>query len=443
MRNKQHTKRWIAPVALSLGAALALAGCSGDSDKNSDGNLGADGAENIALPKVDMLSPDADKDAAGTVTVCGGKDAAGAQADIMKMFNDSHPGITAKYVELGADTDATRTAAIQRLEGGATDCDVYFTDLVWTPEWASQGWIYDMTDVIKDSSSDIFDSVVSTTEYGGHNWSMPYYTNAGLMFYRTDRVSEVPTTWKEIYADAASSQDKKLLIQAKPYEGLTVNFLELLYSAGGEVINDKGEIVIDSDVTREVLTFMRDGFKNGAIDPATLTYVESDARRAFESGVGGYERNWPSAWASGQATDIASVMAVAPLPAFDNSNKPAAALGGWNLAVPLNTKNPGGALAVIKYMAEPDVQKDMFLNHSQPPVIESVYDDPDVAAQIPFASQLKASLESAKPRPKSPVYPMISRAIYENVYDVINGDADVDATVTKIAEEIQKSQETF
>ncbi|WP_413249009.1 hypothetical protein [Sinomonas flava] len=49
-----------------------------------------------------------------------------------------------------------------------------------------------------------------------------------------------PETWQQLYAEAAKAPGNGLVYQAKQYEGLTVNFLELLYSAGGEVIDDQG-----------------------------------------------------------------------------------------------------------------------------------------------------------------------------------------------------------
>lgn len=421
-------------AALGCSLSLVVTGCGGG---GSDGNHGGG-----LTPDVASLSTDADKDASGAVTLCGGKDG-GVQTLLMNSFNEANPGIVANYVELGADTDAARTAAIQRLEGGADDCDVYMMDVTWTPEWASQGWIFDQSDLISSiGTDDVLPSVLESATYDGRSWGSPFYTNAGLMFYRTDRVS-APTTWRQLYADAASSPDNKLFAQFKPYEGLTVNFLEMLYSAGGGVIDDQGNVTIDSDETRAVLELMREGLSNGAVDRASLTYDETPARLAFDSGLGGFQRNWPNAWASAQQAPIAANVGVAPLPAFDEGDTPAATLGGWNFAVPLTTKNEGAVVALLKYTITEDFQKKMFLEKAQAPVRGDVYSDPDVTAAMPFANALKESLMNGKPRPKSPAYALVSRAIYENVYAVLNSGADIDETVTKMASEIESAQETF
>lgn len=426
--------RHLAQATALLGvAALTLSACGGGSQAGLDSSESA--------PATQSLAANADQGASGDMVFCGGKDT-GIQTNLVKNFNASQPAVKATYVELGPDTNAARTAAIQRLEGGNKDCDIYMTDVTWTAEWASQGWLYDQTDLVKKIGTEIMPSVLDTTVYDSKNWSTPFYTNAALILYRKDRVQK-PSTWKDLYAQAAANLDNKLLIQLKPYEGLTVNFLELLYSAGGNAIDQDGKVVIDSPETREVLQFMRDGLANGSIDRASLTYDETATRRAFESGVGGFQRNWPNSYASAQETNVGPETVVAPLPAFDQANKPSGVLGGWNLAVPTTAKNPGGAAAFIKYTVSRDQQKSMFLTNSQAPVIADIYTDPEVMKALPFAEQLKETLENAKPRPKSPAYAQISQAIYDNVYSVLSSNVSIDEAVKKMVAGMEKAQGTF
>jgi multiple sugar transport system substrate-binding protein len=43
----------------------------------------------------------------------------------------------------------------------------------------------------------------------------------------------------------------------------------------------------------------------------------------------------------------------------------------------------------------------------------------------------------------SPVYPQISEAVFNNVYDVLQGNASPDDAASKMNDEIQKALETF
>ncbi len=429
----------IGSVTLVAIGALLFAGCSGGSGDPTGPATDA-GAE--LAPEVEVIDPAVADDATGEVTLCGNNDS-GAFGALIDSFNASQSAVTAIYQALGPNTTETRQQAIQRLEGGQTDCDVYLTDVVWTAEWATQGWIYDQTKLIEEIGEPLLPSALGTAKYDDRYWMTPYYTNAGLLFYRSDRVSE-PATYTDLYDQASQSTDNAMLLALSAYEGLTTNFLEVLYSVGGEVLDEVGNIKIDSDETRAALDMMKDALDSGAIDPASLTYDDGGARTAFESGAGAFMRNWPSAYASARQADaVKDVVQVAPLPAFDETHPAAGVLGGWNLAIPLATKNLGGAVALLKYAATPEFQKELVLKAAQAPVVGEVYQDPEVEAAIPFAAQLHTAVESAKSRPKSPVYAQISSAIYDNVYAVLTGQTSSDDAIEKMVDQIQAAQDTF
>ena len=232
------------------------------------------------------------------------------------------------------------------------------------------------------------------------------------------------------------------MYQGQQYEGLTVNFLELLYSAGGSVLDEDGNVAIDSPETREVLEFMADGITDGAAPRAVMTYDEDASRIAYESGDYGYQRNWPNVYGALKQTPLADQFAVAPLPEWEGGEA-GGVLGGWNMAISAYSENPDAAVALVNFASSPEWQKRIAADYSQAPVNEAAYSDPDVLLAMPFAQDLLESVENAKPRPKSPVYPQISQAIYDNVYSVMSGEADAGTAVEKMAEEIKAAQETF
>ncbi|GAA2362667.1 ABC transporter substrate-binding protein [Saccharopolyspora halophila] len=422
-------QRWLASL-LAL-SALPLAGCAGYPVVHQVGEQ----APRAELARTDTTG------ARGEVTICGVRDT-GLWETFTADFNADHPGLEIHYIEIGQDTDETRTQAIQRLQGGSRQCDIFLTDVTWTSEWAAQGWLLDHSALVEQHRADLIPSTLDTVEYDERYWAVPFYTNAGLLFYRDDRVPR-PTTWRQVYARAGQNELNRVEMQAKQYEGLTVNFLEMLYSAGGSVLDSEGNITIDSPQTREVLRLMAHGLDTGAVDRASLTYNEDNARRAYESGVAGYLRQWPSAHELISQTDAGPVTGVSSLPAFDEDGEPAAVLGGWNLAIAATSDNIAGAAEVIDYATTAEMQKKLVLEHTQAPVFAAVYDDPQVRAKIPFIRELKQSVFNARSRPKSPVYTQISRAIYDNVYEVVSGRTDVESGVREMSKDIRTAQETF
>jgi multiple sugar transport system substrate-binding protein len=413
-------------VALVVTALFAAVGCGGGGDDSG----GAPKAEKATQAK-----------ASGNVTWCIGKDTTGAFGTVVDNFNKANPNANAKLLELPEDAVEQRRLQIQRLRAKSTECDVLGMDVIWTAEYAAQGWLKDVSDYISENGDKFIKSTVDTTNFEDKNWGVPFNSNAGFIYYRTDQVNEAPKDWETMYKEAADNNG--IVYQGFRYEGLTVNFLELLYSKGGSIVSDDGkEATANSQEAKDVLKFMADGIKNGAAPKANTTYKEEESRRAFESGNATFMRNWPYAYALGKDSKIADKFDIATFPGF-KGNEGAGVLGGYNLGISAYSKNPEGSLAFIEFATKPDQQKIQVTEASLPAVVSSVYDDPEVKKAMPFADQLRTAIDQAQPRPVSPVYPQISEAIYNNVYDALQGNASPDEAASKMNDEIQKALETF
>jgi multiple sugar transport system substrate-binding protein len=412
-------------------ASLAIAGCGDDDDDGGGGGGAAADAESVTQAKPQ-----------GDVTWCIGKDTTGAFSTVVENFNKANPDANAELLELPTAADEQRRLQIQRLRAESAECDVLGVDTIWTAEYAAQGWVLDVTDALNKREDEFIPATVETTVYEGKNWAIPFNTNAGFIYWRTDQAgNQPPQSWEDMYQTA--QQDNGIVYQGAQYEGLTVNFLELLYSAGGTVVNDDAtEATADSQETRDVLEFMQKGIDDGAAPKAVTTYMEEESRRAFEAGNGTYMRNWPYAYALGKESKIADDFAVTTFPEYAG-NPGAGVLGGYNLAISAFSKNPEGALAFANFATSPEAQVIQASKASLPAVLTSVYDDPQVTKALPFASELRDAVEQAKPRPVTPVYPQVSEAVYNNVFAVLQGDMSPDEAATTMNDEIQQALETF
>jgi multiple sugar transport system substrate-binding protein len=414
-------------AALAAILMFAIAGCGSDDD---DSGGGASEAEKVTQAK-----------ASGDVTWCIGKDTTGAFGTVVDNFNKANPNANAKLLELPEDAGEQRRLQIQRLRAKSTECDVLGMDVIWTVEYSGQGWLKDVTDFMSQNGDNFIKSTVDTTEFDGKNWGVPFNSNAGFIFYRTDEVDSAPKDWETLYQEAQKGNG--VVYQGFRYEGLTVHFLELLYSAGGTIISDDGkESTADSQEVKDVLKFMADGIKNGAAPKAVTTYKEEESRRAFESGNATFMRNWPYAYALGKDSKLADKFDIATFPGFAGGEA-AGVVGGYNLGISAYSENPEGSLAFIEFATKADQQKIMATEASLPPTVSEVYDDPAVKKAMPFADQLRTAIEQAKARPPSPVYPQITEAVYNNVYAALQGDMSPDEAASKMNDDIQKALETF
>jgi multiple sugar transport system substrate-binding protein len=424
-----------AAVALAL-----LAGCGGD---DSTAGSGGD-AETGSTKGAKVIDPKLLDSAKGTVTYCSGKDTSGAVAQFVKDFNKANAskGLKVKFVEFPASADEQRNQFIQRQQAKSGDCDVFSSDVIWTAEFASQGWLYDMSKYVESRKDEFIPAPLETITYDGKIWGTPETTDASFLYYRKDKVDQVPSTWQEVY-DVARRQGG-IVYQGAPYEGLTCDWLELAFAAGGSILNEDGtKATIDSPENVKATQFMIDGIKSGAAPKANTTYMEPESLAAFQTGKFAFMRNWPYAYAlNAKAAKVKGKFDVAPLPEFEGGGK-AGILGGHNSVISAYAKNPGGALAVADYLSGPEWQKKNAIQFTRAPTIGSVYDDPDVKKAMPFAPQLKQAVSQAKARPVSPVYPQISQAIYKNVNAALSGQMSAQEAMTKAQSDIEKALSTF
>jgi multiple sugar transport system substrate-binding protein len=431
-------------AALFAAAALFVAACGGsDNGGGSSGGAGGAGGQQVTgATKAPTLAES--KNAKGTVTYCTGKDTSGGQKASVAEFNKrfAKQGLKAKLLEFPESADEQRNQFVQRQQAKSGECDIFYSDVVWTAEFASQKWLMDMSDYVNQRKDEFIPSTLSTIEYDGKYWGVPQQTDAAFLYYRTDKVSQVPATWQDVYNEAKSKGG--IVYQGAAYEGLTCDYLELAFAAGGKVLSTDGKkSEINSPENVKALQFMVDGIKNGSAPKAVTTYMEETARRAFESGQPAFQRNWPYAYALDlKAPKIKGKFKVAAFPAFEGGGK-AGILGGHNLVISAFSKNPKAAVFVVDYLTSPETIKINAAKFSLAPVLEATYDDPAVKKALPFAAELKQAVSQAKTRPVSPVYPQISQAIYKNVNAALSGQVSPEEALKKADSQINQALKTF
>jgi multiple sugar transport system substrate-binding protein len=440
MKGKNVSKRLVLLMCFAvLGGGGFLAACGSDDD---EGGTAAGGESTGQTKGAKVIDVSTMENAKGNVTVCMGKDTGGDVTAAIKAFNAQKNGVTAKILEFSTSADEQRQQFVQRQEARSGECDVFSSDVIWTAEFASQKWLYDLTPYVDTRRDELIEATLETATFDGKVWGMPQQTDAGFLYYRTDQVQEKPTTWQQVYTEAKEKDG--LVYQGAPYEGLTCNFLELAFAAGGKVLSDDGKkSEINSPENIEALKLMVDGVKNNVAARGVTTYMEEESRRYFESGKATFMRNWPYAYAlAKKANAVKDKFDVMPFPEWEGGGK-AGILGGHNQVVSVYSKNPGGALKWIDHITGSEHQKVQFLEASQSPTLKAVYDDPEVTQKYEFATTLRDAISQANSRPVSPVYPQVSQAIYKNVNAALSGKVSPEEALKTAQSEMDKALATF
>ncbi|MBL1086471.1 ABC transporter substrate-binding protein [Streptomyces actinomycinicus] len=381
----------------------------------------------------------------GPLTLATAGDLTGYLGPLLRGWNRSHPGEKVTLVELPDSADETHAQMTTDLRGGDRGrFDVLNIDVDWTSEFAAAGWIRPLP---RDRFPlDAFlHPVVDTATYDGRLYAVPYVTNAGLLLYRKDILDKEgvppPHTWAELERDARTIAPKYGLGgyagQFLPYEGLTVNAAEAVYSAGGTILGGEGtRVTVDSAAAREGIGFLARGIREGWIPRQALTYKEEESKQAFQDGGLLFLRNWPYAYAvaAEKGSKVAGRIGAVPLPGPGGPGT--SVLGGSNLAINAHARHPDSAARLIAYLTSGPVQRQVLTRGALPPVRAALYEDPALVRRFPYLPTLRTAVLTARPRPKSPHYDQVSLAVQAVVQDALTGRQTPGQAVRRLAREL-------
>jgi multiple sugar transport system substrate-binding protein len=360
----------------------------------------------------------------------------GREADVLRrQFDRFHQVNPAVSVALRATPDAAgerHQLYIQWLNARAEDPDVLQLDVVWTPEFAAAGWIVNL-DRFHPSVDRYFDATVAAHRWNGGLYALPWFVDAGMLYWRTDLVPRPPRDLDELTQFARRAQKDHdvpfgFVWQGARYEGLITVFLEHLGAFGGSILDGNGRIVIDSDAANKALTYMRDSINVDHVVPsAVLTWQEEQTRFAFQNGEAVFMRNWPYAYALMQdpaQSKVAGHFAVTSMPASDGGTA-TAALGGSALAINAHSDRPDDAYRLIDYLLQPEQMIERAQIAGQFPPRPALYDTQALAEalKMPLADA-RAIVERAVPRPVSPVYNELSGILQISLHRALTGQQE-------------------
>ncbi|HZJ49667.1 MAG TPA: extracellular solute-binding protein [Actinomycetota bacterium] len=187
-----------------------------------------------------------------------GPDDSGTRTKVLDRYN-KQADTKASYQLMPADTGQYFDKIRTQFQAGGGDIDVIGGDVIWPGQFAANGWIADLSDQVPDSErSKFLDGPIQSNTYEGKRYGVPWFTDAGMLYYRVDLLdkagfSEPPTTYDELIEMATKIQQDEgikfgYVFQGANYEGGVVDGLEFISNAGGDVLdpNDATKVVIDS-----------------------------------------------------------------------------------------------------------------------------------------------------------------------------------------------------
>lgn len=415
--------RFLKAAAAASIVALVAAGCASGDENGEQAEGGNAGVGPITFA---MGSNDTDK-----------------LRPVIEQWNQENPDQEVTLHELPAEQDGQRDTLVQSLQTESGEYDVFALDVTDTAYFAANSWLQPIEGETEIDTSGLVDAAVESATYNDTLYAVPQNTNAQLLYYRTDLQPEAPADWNGLVESCGAAEEADvdcLHMQLSQYEGLTVEATQFINSWGGQVVGEDGQTPeLDSDETREGLETLVNAYKDGVIAPQTDGFTEEETAQAFLGGEAMYSYNWPYMYESGQTDPTSEVQGqfdVAPIVGPDGDGQ--STLGGYNNAINIYSENQATAKAFLEFVISEEVQMG-FAQESFPPVLSSIYDDEGLQQEFPYMEALKVALDSAQPRPVTPFYPDVSKAIQDNTYAALKDEKPVEQALEDMSGAISQA----
>lgn len=366
-----------------------------------------------------------------------------------------HPRERVTLIPLPEDSDGQVGQLMANLQARSSLYDVMGLDVVSTAEFAANEWIVPLKQTLFPLGK-FLPPAVATAKYAGTLFAVPFDSNAGLLYYRTDILAAAhespPTTWAQLEEMASTLAPKYRIYgyagQLASYEGLTVNFDEAVQSLGGSILSpDATRVTLDSSPTAAraataALQFLQTGLKVGWIPRAALKWQEAGSASAFLSGKLLFMRNWPYVYGLAQTesrrqgNDVAGKVGVTALPGLHGPGT--AVLGGTNLAISAYSLHQRTALAFIQFMTGWASQHQILVQGSQPPVLTSLYTNRKLDERFPYLRTLEQAILHAKSRPQTPDYSQLTLTISGAIHLALETGAPAGQTIANLAKQLRQ-----
>lgn len=174
--------------------------------------------------------------------------------------------------------------------------DLIMGDNTTVAEYINSGQLAEVSDVLSDI--DLKDNAEGYAEFNGKQYLVPVSLTAPGMYIRKDKWEEkgleVPTTWQELKECGEQINDPENGFYAFGFPmgasggGDAETFVRtVILDFGGELVNEEGEVVVNSPETLEALEFIKSLYDDGLCPPDATTWDDSGNNSAYLAGTVG------------------------------------------------------------------------------------------------------------------------------------------------------------
>jgi ABC-type glycerol-3-phosphate transport system substrate-binding protein len=399
--------------------------------------------------------------AAATLAACGGNDDGGGSSGsreltvvlpaarpesdfIKKNLPAFERANKAKVKVLEVPYGNLHTKLATEFLGGGKAYDVIGMPYEWIPAFAE--YLAPLSGKLTDADrEDILPAALQAVEFEGEVYGSLYALTTQVLFYRTDLLEQAgltpPTDW-DSYVSAAEKLTKPpvfgTIVTAANNPEPVGMFLDYLYQAGGDVVDDSGKVTVADAAGVEALTFMADQVsKYKVAPPGAANYTTAETTTLFTEGKLGMAPNWVYMYAIAEGDDsqVKGKVGVAPLPEGKSGG---ATIGGWTLSLASSSENQELGEKLLRFMSDSKRQAQMATQYGNVPTRQSAADLPEVQ-KLGFVKPAFDTLAHGVPRVKSKAWPEMETALAEAISAALSKQSSPQEALDTAAGKIQSA----
>ncbi|MFK4997039.1 extracellular solute-binding protein [Bacillus sp. N9] len=424
-------------LALLLLIGLLIVGCSSNKPSSSNGN-------ETAQPKPqETEKPEENNDdgkLSGEITVwahpfSGDQEVEGKMWDEVISSFEEETGVKVSFEQIPwANRDQKILTALAANNGP----DVFYVIPDQMPQYADVGMLLDLDPYLEDLDLDDFvDTALVATTWKDKLYGLPILQEAYTLIYNVDVVKAIgedpeklPETWEEFEAWAQKAKDKGYYAMNFGGGGsMNGTLYPFIWQAGGDVVNDKNEVLINNEKSLKAWELIDKMYKNAWIPEDSITAVEQNA--LWDSGKMLAVQGSGISITQMLSKDLFEFVIAPPL-----KNEKQVTYGTTGMFVaPINSDNPAAAAEFIKVMTNTENQKRFNTVTQYIPTRESAK---DIFDDEPYLKQLATYTQYALPGVIHPAGRSIMPGIQAELQTMMEGQKTPKEAADAAAEAIQK-----
>jgi multiple sugar transport system substrate-binding protein len=301
--------------------------------------------------------------------------------------------------------------------------DLIMLDDPWFPKFAHL--LTDLAPLLQNKGidgpdSDFVPTSIALCRVPGQTealYALPYVGNSQLLFYRKDLFAKhdlkEPATWEEALAAAKTISERETngapgggkvygyVMRAAQGNAAVADFMPIFWAFGGEMFN-RGQPTVNSSEGIAALKFMLELGKYSP--PGYASFNADEVGAHLLQGTAAMSINWPAWISSFNDPAKSKVIGKMEFTTLPGAVKPGRAeIGNWLIAIPRDARNKDAALNFLLWVTSAEQMKRSALR-GNPPTRKSLFTDPELVAKFPaYPAQLR-SLETSRPRPRTPLW---------------------------------------